>query len=370
VSGEGVAPLLSVRDLSVRFATEGGVVHALSGVGFDVPRGKVVGLMGESGCGKSVTALSIVRLVPEPGGRIVSGSVTFDGIDLMTLPERAMEAVRGNQIGFVFQDPLASLNPVYRIGSQIAEAIRLHAKASRGEARRRAIELLRRVGVPQPEERVDAYPHELSGGLRQRAMIAIAIACNPSLLIADEPTSALDMVTQRQIVLLFRDLVQKQKMSLLLVAHDPALLAELADEIVVLYAGVVVETGPAARVLSEPSHPYTQALLRSVLPGDLRPGSRIAPRSQLPAIEGSPPDLRSPPRGCRFRPRCSVAMERCERETPALLSLGRARGSAEGGTRTSEDGALEGAKRPASARGEARCFLVEGPPAARTKVSP
>jgi oligopeptide/dipeptide ABC transporter ATP-binding protein len=328
-------PLLSVRDLSVRFATEGGAIEAVSGVGFDVPRGKVLGLMGESGCGKSVTALAIVRLVPEPGGRIVNGSITFDGTDLMKLPERSLESVRGKSIGFVFQDPLASLNPVYRVGSQIGEALRLHRKMSRREARKQAIELLRRVGVPQPEERVDAYPHELSGGLRQRVMIAIAIACDPPLIIADEPTTALDMVTQRQIVLLFRDLVRAQGTSLLLIAHDPALLAELSDDLVVLYAGQIVESGPASRVLSEPSHPYTQALLRSVLHADLRPGGeRAAPRSQLPAIEGGPPDLRRPPPGCRFRARCASAMERCEREAPALVPLGKG-------------------------RGEARCFLVE-----------
>jgi len=336
-ASESPAPLLAVRELTVRFATEGGVVEAVSGVSFDVPRGSVVGLMGESGCGKTVTALSIVRLVPEPGGHIAGGSVTFDGTDLTKLPERALESVRGKRIGFVFQDPLASLNPVYRVGSQIAEAIRLHEKVSRREARRRAIELLRRVGVPQPEERVDAYPHELSGGLRQRAMIAIAIACNPSLLIADEPTSALDMVTQRQIVLLFHDLVHTHGMSLLLVAHDPALLAELSDEIVVLYAGVVVERGPASRVLADPAHPYTQALLRSVLPDDLRSGkSGVKPRSLLPAIEGSPPDLGRPPSGCRFHPRCEAVMERCKRETPRLVSLGRG-------------------------RGDARCFLLEAP---------
>lgn len=331
MSGEA-APLLSVRDLSVRFATEGGAVEAVSRVGFDVPRGKVVGLMGESGCGKSVTALSIVRLVPEPGGRITSGSVMFDGTDLLKLPERALESVRGGKIGFVFQDPLASLNPVYRVGSQIAEAIRLHERVSRGAARARAIELLRRVGVPQPEERAEAYPHELSGGLRQRVMIAIAIACGPSLLIADEPTSALDMVTQRQIVLLFDELVRAQGTSLLLIAHDPALLAELSDELVVLYAGEVVERGPAARVLAEPAHPYTAALLRSVLPSDLRPGDadgrRAAPRSQLPVIEGSPPDLRRPPAGCRFRARCPVAIDRCDREAPELVPLGGARGDA------------------------------------------
>ena len=331
MSGEG-APLLSVRDLSVRFAADGGTVEAVSRVSFDVPRGKVVGLMGESGCGKSVTALSIVRLVPEPGGRITSGSVVFDGADLMKLPERALEEVRGGQIGFVFQDPLASLNPVYRIGAQIAEAIRLHQRVSRRAARARAIELLRRVGVPQPEERAEAYPHELSGGLRQRAMIAIAIACGPSLLIADEPTSALDMVTQRQIVLLFDDLVRAQGMSLLLIAHDPALLSELSDELVVLYAGEVVERGPAARVLAEPAHPYTQALLRSVLPSELRPDEgdpgRARPRSLLPAIEGSPPDLRKPPVGCRFRPRCPSAIDACASEPPALVPLGAGRGEA------------------------------------------
>ncbi len=333
---DGGAPLLSVRDLTVQFATGGGVVEALSGVGFDVPRGKVVGLMGESGCGKSVTALSIVRLLPEPSGRVARGSVVFDGTDLMSLPERALERVRGKRIGFVFQDPLASLNPVYRVGAQIVEAIRLHETASRNEARRRAIELLRRVGVPQPDERIDAYPHELSGGMRQRVMIAIAIACSPSLVIADEPTSALDMVTQRQIVLLFHDLVRSQGMSLLLIAHDPALLAELSDEIVVLYGGQVVERGPAARVLAEPSHPYTQALLRSVLPADLDGSPRVAPRTQLPVIEGSPPDLRSPPAGCRFRPRCASAFDRCGHEAPSLVRLG-------------------------GSRGDARCFLLEAP---------
>jgi peptide/nickel transport system ATP-binding protein len=330
------APLLSVRDLTVRFATDGGVLEAIAGVGFDVPRGKVVGLMGESGCGKSVTALSIVRLLPEPGGRIARGSVMFDGTDLASLSERALERVRGKRIGFVFQDPLASLNPVYRVGAQIVEAIRLHEPVSRAAARLRAIELLRRVGVPQPEERIDAYPHELSGGMRQRVMIAIAIACAPALVIADEPTSALDMVTQRQIVLLFHDLVRSQGMSLLLIAHDPALLAELSDELVVLYAGQVVERGPAGRVLAEPAHPYTQALLRSVLPDDLRGDALVAPRSQLPVIEGSPPDLRAPPAGCRFRPRCALAIDRCAREAPPLVQLG-------GG------------------RGEARCLLVETP---------
>ncbi|MFO0587473.1 MAG: ABC transporter ATP-binding protein [Polyangiaceae bacterium] len=326
------APLLAVRDLSVKFATEGGVVQALAGVSFDVPRGKVVGLMGESGCGKSVTALSIVRLLPEPASRISSGQILFDGTDLRTLSERALEQVRGKKIGFVFQDPLASLNPVYRVGAQIVEAIRLHERMSRSQAKARAIELLRRVGVPQPEERAEAYPHELSGGLRQRVMIAIAIACSPSLLIADEPTSALDMVTQRQIILLFHDLVRAQGTSLLLIAHDPALLAELSDEIVVLYAGQVVERGPASRLLTEPSHPYTRALLRSVLPDDLEDTARsqgrgaLSPRMLIPAIEGSPPDLRAPPAGCRFRPRCDVAIARCETEEPPLVQLGRSRG--------------------------------------------
>ena len=326
------APLLAVRDLSVKFATEGGVVQALSGVSFDVPRGKVTGLMGESGCGKSVTALSIVRLLPEPASRISSGQILFDGTDLRTVSERALEQVRGKKIGFVFQDPLASLNPVYRVGSQIVEAIRLHERVSRSQAKARAIELLRRVGVPQPEERAEAYPHELSGGLRQRVMIAIAIACSPSLLIADEPTSALDMVTQRQIILLFHDLVRTAGTSLLLIAHDPALLAELSDEIVVLYAGQVVERGPASRLLAEPSHPYTRALLRSVLPDDLGDTARsqakgtLSPRMPIPAIEGSPPDLRSPPTGCRFRPRCDVAIDRCATEEPPLVQLGRSRG--------------------------------------------
>ncbi|MEZ4301614.1 MAG: ABC transporter ATP-binding protein [Polyangiaceae bacterium] len=343
-AGEG-EPLLSVRDLTVKLATDGGAVRALSGVSFDVPRGKVVGLMGESGCGKTVTALSIVRLLPEPGGLIARGSVTFDGQDLTALSERALNDIRGKRIGFVFQDPLASLNPVYRVGDQILEAIRLHERISRSEARRRALELLQRVGVPQPEDRIHAYPHELSGGLRQRVMIAIAIACSPSLVIADEPTSALDMVTQRQIVLLFRDLVRTQGMSLLLIAHDPALLAELSDEIVVLYAGQVVERGPASRVLAEPAHPYTQALLRSVLPDDLRgSAARVLPRSQLPVIEGTPPDLRDPPHGCRFQPRCALAFDRCAAEPPSLVAL-------------------------PGAQGEARCLLTGSTPARAEALS-
>ncbi len=344
MSEDSEAPLLSIKDLSVQFATDGGTFTALSKVSFDVPKNAVVGLMGESGCGKSVTALSIVRLVPEPAGRITGGSVLFEGVDLLTLSERQLEAVRGKRIGFVFQDPQASLNPVYRVGSQIVEAVRLHQKISRSEAHRRAIELLRRVGVPQPEERASAYPHELSGGLRQRVMIAIAIACNPALLVADEPTSALDMVTQRQIVLLFKDLVQTEKTSLLLIAHDPALLWEIADEIVVLYAGQVVERGPAFRVLSEPAHPYTKALLESVLSDDLGGalGGRAGltkPREQLPTISGSPPDLRSLPAGCRFEPRCKVAMDVCKQEVPPLFSLGKSAAAY-------------------ANRGEARCFLL------------
>ncbi|MBK8251586.1 MAG: ABC transporter ATP-binding protein [Polyangiaceae bacterium] len=311
--------LLTVRDLTVKLATDGGSLEVLSRVGFDVPRGKVVGLMGESGSGKSITALSIVRLLPEIGSAIRSGTVMFDGVDLTKLSERELEKIRGKQIGFVFQDPLASLNPVYRVGSQIVEAIRLHEHIPAKAARVRAIELLRRVGVPQPEERVDAYPHELSGGLRQRVMIAVAIACSPALVIADEPTSALDMVTQRQIVLLFRDLVRTQGMSLLIIAHDPALLAELSDELVVMYAGQVVEHGPAKRVLEKPAHPYTMALLRSVLPADF--GAVVQPRSLLPVVEGHPPDLRRVPLGCRFQPRCDSAFDDCATRKPHLMKL-------------------------------------------------
>ncbi|APR83181.1 Oligopeptide transport ATP-binding protein OppD [Minicystis rosea] len=324
-------PLLSIRDLSVSFVTDGGLLRAVDHVSFDVPRGRTVALVGESGCGKSVTAHSIMRLLPSPPARTDGGEILLEGRDLLKLDERSMRAVRGARIGMIFQEPMTSLNPVYTIGFQIAEAIRLHRDVSRSEARRLSIEGLARVGFPEPARRVDNYPHELSGGMRQRVLIAIALACSPALLVADEPTTALDATVQAQILALLAQLREEAGMSLLLIAHDLALVGEVADDIVVLYAGVVVERGPARAVLSNPAHPYTRALLRSLPPRAHR--ARGERGRKLPTIEGSLPDLRSPPPGCRFQDRCPDVTERCRVEPPALV--------------------------PAGNGATARCFLVE-----------
>jgi len=337
------APLLSVRDLTVSFVTEGGVLRALDGVSFDVPVGRTVALVGESGCGKSTVAQSILQLVPSPPGRVDGGSIVFDGQDLCALPERAMQRIRGGRIGMVFQEPMTSLNPVYSIGFQLVEAIRLHRDVSRREARRLAIEGLRKVGFPSPEERIDAYPHELSGGMRQRALIAMALACEPALLIADEPTTALDATVQAQILDLLDGLRQTSGMSMLLIAHDLGLVSSIADQIVVLYAGVVVERGPCADVLRAPAHPYTRALLRSIPPTGPR-ARRVRGQKgrRLPTIEGHIPDLRTPPSGCRFASRCEAVEERCRTDVPPLVER-------EGG-------------------GEARCFLAGSPSSNNTKT--
>jgi oligopeptide/dipeptide ABC transporter ATP-binding protein len=312
-------PLLSIRDLSVTFATDGGRLLAVDRVSFDVPRGGTVALVGESGCGKSVTAHSILRLLPSPPARIESGEILLEGRDLLKLPEPEMRAVRGGRIGMVFQEPMTSLNPVYTVGFQIAEAIRLHRDVSRSEARKLAIEGLTRVGFPEPARRIDSYPHELSGGMRQRVLIAIALAVGPALLVADEPTTALDATVQAQILELLAKLREASGLSMLLIAHDLALVSEVADEIVVLYAGVVVERGPAREVLGAPSHPYTRALLRSLPPR--APRARGQKGRKLPTIEGSLPDLRSPPAGCRFQDRCADVTARCRVEPPSLVPV-------------------------------------------------
>lgn len=316
----GDKPLLSIRDLAVSFATaEGGVVRALDGVSFDVPEGKTVAVVGESGCGKTVTALSILRLLPSPGASIDRGSIVFQGEELLTASEREMQRVRGGKIGMVFQEPLTALNPVYTIGAQIMEAIRLHDRMSLKASKRRAIELLHKVGFPRPEERIDAYPHELSGGMRQRVLIAMALAAGPRLVVADEPTSALDMALRAQIMSLLADLSRESGTSLLVITHDLAFAAEIAHEMVVLYAGTVVETGPPRRVLASPRHPYTRALVRSVPPiGSFR--TRGARRKPLPTIEGTLPDLRALPPGCRFAARCGDVMDRCREEAPPMIA--------------------------------------------------
>jgi oligopeptide/dipeptide ABC transporter ATP-binding protein len=309
-------PLLSVRDLSISFAVEGGTLRAVDRVSFDVLAGGAVALVGESGCGKSVTAQSILRLLPEPPARIDGGQILFEGRDLLRLAEPDMRAVRGARIGMVFQEPMTSLNPVYTVGFQITEAIHLHQRVSRAEARRRAIEGLVRVGFPDPQRHVDSYPHELSGGMRQRVLLAIALACGPALLIADEPTTALDATVQAQIMNLIAGLRDDGKMSLLLIAHDLALVANVADEVVVMYAGVVVERGPARAVLDAPAHPYTRALLASIPPRTHR--TRGQRRAKLATIEGTLPDLRAPIAGCPFADRCPEVIDVCRTERPAL----------------------------------------------------
>jgi peptide/nickel transport system ATP-binding protein len=313
------APLLTIRDLAVSFATYGGVVQALDGVSFEVDKGRVVALVGESGCGKSATALSILRLLASPPARLDRGEIRFEGRDLLHLSEREMRAVRGARIGMVFQDPMTALNPVYTIGFQLIEAIRLHREFSRAEARQQAILGLAKVGFPDPASRIDSYPHELSGGMRQRVLIAIALACNPTLLIADEPTTALDATIQAQILELLQKLREELGMSLLLIAHDLGVVASIADEVVVLYAGVVMERGPTGSLLQSPAHPYTRALLRSIPPeGASAFRARGKKGRSLPTIEGTLPDLRSPPPGCRFQARCPDVIDRCKTDPVPL----------------------------------------------------
>jgi peptide/nickel transport system ATP-binding protein len=302
-----------VRNLVVSFATDEGVIRAVDGVSFDVPKGRTVGLVGESGSGKSVSALAIMGLIPQPPGRIERGSIELFGRELTTLGERAMREVRGRRIGMIFQEPMTSLNPVFTVGAQIVEAVRAHRPIGRGAARVRAIELLARVGIPAPAERIDAYPHQLSGGMRQRVMIAIALAGEPELLIADEPTTALDVTIQAQILELLSTLQRELSMSVLLITHDLGVVAEHAHDVVVMYAGKVVERSPAAALFGEPLHPYTRGLLLSVPSHPANFG-----RSRLPTIPGTVPDLSQLPRGCRFQERCEYVVDACRLEEPLL----------------------------------------------------
>jgi oligopeptide/dipeptide ABC transporter ATP-binding protein len=307
------SPLLRVRDLVTSFRTDGGIVRAVDQVSLEVPRASTVALVGESGCGKSVTALSILRLVATPPGRIESGSVEFDGRDLLPLSEREMRDVRGNHISMIFQEPMTSLNPVYTVGWQIIEVLLIHQRKSRKQARQRTLDLLRLVGIPEPETNIDAYPHQLSGGQRQRVMIAMALACEPKLLLADEPTTALDVTIQAQILELLRDLRQRLAMSILLITHDLGVVAENAQRVVVMYAGRVVESAPVPDLFARPMHPYTRGLLESI-PRHAPAGRRGTRR--LRTIEGIVPDMRRLPTGCRFADRCPMRVEACEREPP------------------------------------------------------
>ncbi len=299
--------LLEVKDLNVKFATEDGIVQAVDGISFDLERGKVLGIVGESGSGKSVTAMTLMGLTRGINARF-DGEVLYKGTDLLQVSDRDMQNYRGNELGIIFQDPMTSLNPVYRIGEQIAEAIQAHENVGKRAARARTIELLRQVGIPNPESRVDDFPHQFSGGMRQRAMIAMALSCNPSILIADEPTTALDVTIQAQIVELVSRLKDDFDSAVIFITHDLGVIADIADEIIVMYAGRVVERGSKRDVFYDPQMPYTWGLLGSIPRLD-------RPRPErLHTIEGSPPSLINPPEGCKFRPRCPHAFDRCMQE--------------------------------------------------------
>jgi peptide/nickel transport system ATP-binding protein len=303
--------VLEVRDLVTEFRTEVGVVRAVDGVSFDIPARGTLGIVGESGSGKSVTALSIMRLLG--AGRIAGGSIRYAGKDLVKLPEPEMRALRGNRLAMIFQEPMTSLNPVFTVGDQVGEAVRLHQGKSKSEARAIAVEMFRLVGIPSPEERVDAYPHQLSGGMRQRVMIAMALACKPDLLIADEPTTALDVTIQAQILELLDKLQHELGMSVLLITHDLGVVAETCDEVCVMYAGRVVERASAETLFAAPRHHYTAGLIRSIASGD---------EDRLVEIKGMVPALHELPKGCKFADRCPRVEERCRAEEPALVPLG------------------------------------------------
>jgi oligopeptide transport system ATP-binding protein len=310
---------LEVRDLRTQFFTRDGTVRAVDGVSFDVRRGEALGLVGESGCGKSITSMSLMRLIPQPPGKIVSGEVILyeDGHrrDLLQLDEEEMRHVRGRVISMIFQDPMTSLNPVLTIGYQLTEPLKIHFNMSDEQARKRAIELLMQVGIPAAAERLDEYPHQFSGGMRQRVMVAMALTCDPKMLIADEPTTALDVTVQAQLLDLIKVLNRETGTAVLIITHDLGVVADLCDRVMVMYAGQIIESGTGDEIFDSPQHPYTKGLMQSV--------PRLGPtvRDRLEPIEGMPPDLIAPPGGCRFRPRCPMAFSKCV-ETPPRVFLG------------------------------------------------
>jgi len=307
-------PILETKNLKTYFFLSNGTVKAVDGVDLKLDRQITLGLVGESGCGKSVTSLSIMRLVPSPPGRIEKGHIFFNGRDILGLSETEMRRVRGNDIAMVFQEPMTSLNPVFTIGSQITEAVTLHQKVGKKEARNRTIEMLKLVGIPSPEQRIDEYPHQLSGGMRQRAMIAMALSCHPDLLIADEPTTALDVTIQAQIMELLAKLQEELAMSILLITHDLGVVAESTERMAVMYAGRIVEEGTTRDVFNSTMHPYTKGLIKSVPRLDTL-------RSRLSVIEGTVPDPADLPSGCPFHPRCPLTDERCSEQLPELETI-------------------------------------------------
>ncbi|MCR4431747.1 MAG: ABC transporter ATP-binding protein [Tepidanaerobacteraceae bacterium] len=308
--------LLEVRDLKVNFKTYGGQVNAVRGVSFYLDEGECVAVVGESGCGKSVTSKAIMGLIPSPPGEITGGEIIFDNIDLLKLSKKGMMEIRGSKIGMIFQDPMTYLNPTMTIGKQIQEAIERHTKLNKRKAINRVIEMLNFVGMPNPEKRMRQYPHEFSGGMRQRVMIAMAMACNPRLLIADEPTTALDVTIQAQILDLMKSLQKKFDTSIMLITHDLGVVANMADRVLVFYAGKIVESGNVNDIFYYPQHPYTWGLLNSV------PGLNLDKKGKLASIEGTPPDLFSPPDGCGFAARCAYAMKICKSIYPEMIDLG------------------------------------------------
>ena len=311
------ATVLDVKGLRTVFFTNSGLFRAVDDVSFQVRRGETLAIVGESGCGKSVTALSIMRLVPDPPGRIVGGSITLEGQDLLTLDESEMRKIRGDRISMIFQEPMTSLNPVMRIGDQIAEAVRLHRPTTVKEAWQQAVQMLRLVRIPEPERRASEYPHQLSGGMRQRAMIAMALACKPKLVIADEPTTALDVTIQAQILDLLQDMKERFGMAVMLITHAMGVVAETAQRVVVMYAGKVVEEADVDRLFEYPHHPYTQGLIRSIPRIDLDSEHKV----RLEAIGGTVPNLIDPPPGCRFAPRCRHVMGVCTEKEPLLREV-------------------------------------------------
>ncbi len=311
-----MAPLLEVQDLTTRFHTLDGVVHAVNGISYVLEEGEALGIVGESGCGKSVSVLSVMGLIPEPPGKIAAGQVLYRGQDLVKLDDRQMEGIRGKEIAMVFQDPMTSLNPVLTIGRQISEPLIVHMGMGQEEAHQKVVELLAMVGIPQAADRYGDYPHQFSGGMRQRVMIAMALACDPSVLIADEPTTALDVTIQAQIVDLVKMLRDRLGMAVIWITHDLGVIAGLAERVIVMYAGFIVERGNVDDIYANPRHPYTLALLKSLPRVDRSSGEKLA------TISGLPPDLLGLPPGCPFTPRCSYAVERCRQENPRLGPVG------------------------------------------------